>query len=508
METQFKSLEDEIISGKDISVPDFLKTWLAKPKLNFIGNRLCESNSKKVYCNINPATEEDICWVVLSDKTDVEKSIQVARDAFNKGDWSQLSQRERAKIVKRLGELIIEHRAPLAILESLDTGKPIFESFEGDIPRSASNFQFFAEFAEEEEKLVFQNLQDEHTAFREPLGVVALITPWNLPLYLATWKIAPALMMGHSIVLKPSELTPLTACYFAELTQKAGLPSGVFNVVHGFGDKSAGEFLVSDPGIDAVSFTGETSTGRAIMRSAAVGPTRVSFELGGKGATIIFEDADILEAVQETLKAGFRNQGQICLATPRIFVHKNIYSKFRDLFVEKANQIKVGNPLNYSNRMGSLIGREHWEKVMGYVCKVEEPMKILSGGDRPREIRKGAFLAPTVIENVPLDHPISREEIFGPVVSLYSFENEVEVIKNVNNTQYGLSASIWTIDSERAERVSRAVQSGLVWINCWFARDLRVPFGGQKRSGIGREGGKHSLDFFSDWKSVCVRRKK
>ncbi len=506
METQFKVLEDEIISGRDIVVPEFLKSWLSKPKLNFIGNEPCESNSKKVFCNINPASEEDLCWVVMSDKVDVERAIKTAREAFNRGEWAQLPQKERARIVKRLGDLILEHRAPLAILESLDTGKPIFETFEGDIPRAANNFHFFSQFAEEEEKLVFENGQDEHTSFREPLGVVALITPWNLPLYLETWKIAPALMMGNSIVLKPSELTPLTACYFAELTLQAGLPSGVFNVIHGFGDKAAGEFLVSDPGIDAISFTGETSTGRAIMRSAAVGPTRISFELGGKGATVIFEDADLETAVQETLRAGFRNQGQICLATPRVFVHEKVYGKFRDLFVEKAKQIKVGNPLNYMTRMGALIGREHWEKVMGYVCRVEAPMNIITGGDRPREIKRGAFLAPTVIENVPLDHAISRDEIFGPVVSLYSFKEEVEVVKEVNSTQYGLSASIWTQDMNRAQRVSKAIHVGLVWINCWFARDLRVPFGGQKRSGVGREGGKHSLDFFSEWKSVCIRR--
>jgi aminomuconate-semialdehyde/2-hydroxymuconate-6-semialdehyde dehydrogenase len=506
METQFKKLEEEIVSGRDVSVPEFLRHWLSKPKLNFIGSEFCESNSKKVYCNVNPATEEDLSWIVLSDKVDVEKAIYTAREAFDRGEWSSLSQKERAKIVKNLGDLILEHRAPLAILESLDTGKPIFETFEGDIPRAASNFHFFADFSEEEEKLIFENAQDEHTAFREPLGVVALITPWNLPLYLETWKIAPALMMGNSIVLKPSELTPLTACYLAELTLKAGLPKGVFNVIHGFGEKAAGEFLVSDPGIDAISFTGETSTGRAIMRSAAVGPTRISFELGGKGATVVFEDADIEKSVQETLRAAFRNQGQICLATPRVFVHETVYAKFRDLFVEKAKEIKVGNPLNYSTRMGSLIGREHWEKVMSYVCRVEEPMKMLTGGDRPRHIKKGSFLSPTIIENVPSDHAISREEVFGPVVTLYRFKDEVSLIKEVNSTQYGLSASIWTRDTSRAQRVSKAIHAGLVWVNCWFARDLRVPFGGQKRSGLGREGGKHSLDFFSEWKSVCIRR--
>jgi len=506
METVFKKLEEEILSGKDIVVPDFLKDWLKKPKLNFIANEWCESHSKKVFANVNPATEEDLSWIVMSDKVDVEKSIKSAREAFTRGDWSKLSQSERVEKVKRLGDLILEHRAPLAILESLDTGKPIFETFDGDIPRAASNFHFFADFAKEEETLNFKNGHDEHTAFREPLGVVSLITPWNLPLYLETWKIAPALMMGNSIVLKPSELTPLTAAYFAELTLKAGLPSGVFNVIHGFGEKAAGEFLVSDPGIDAISFTGETSTGRAIMRSAAVGPTRVSFELGGKGATVVFDDADLELAVQETLRAGFRNQGQICLATPRVFVQEKLYPKFRDLFVQRAKEIKVGNPLNYSTRMGSLIGREHLEKVMRYVCRVESPMKLLTGGDRPREIKRGAFLAPTVIENVPQEHAISCEEIFGPVVTLYSFKDENEVIKQVNSTPYGLSASIWTTDMERADRVSRAIHAGLVWVNCWFARDLRVPFGGQKRSGVGREGGKHSLDFFSEWKSVCVRR--
>lgn len=504
MKPDFSALEKEIQSGEVVTMPEFLSDWLAKPRPLFIDGKW--ENGESSFPSINPATEETLAEVFAAGKAQVDRAVTSARRIFDSGVWAQESLERRAAIVRRLGDLILEHRAPLAILESLDTGKPLHESFNGDIPRAASNFHFFADFSLQESGAIeYPNAPDKHVAWREPLGVAVLITPWNLPLYLETWKIAPALMMGNSIILKPSELTPLTAAYFADLVEQSGLPAGVFQLVQGFGEKAAGEFLTSHPGIDAISFTGETSTGRAIMKCAAVGPTRISFELGGKGASLVFADADFPTAVSETARAAFRNQGEICLACPRIFVERSRYAEFVDAFVKKAREIQVGNPLSYKTTMGALIGREHYEKVTGYLKRVESPGKILTGGVRPKNQAKGYFLEPTVITDIGLDHPISREEVFGPVVSIYPFDSESEVIAAANGTPYGLSASVWTNDTAKADRVARALRSGLIWINCWFVRDLRVPFGGQKRSGVGREGGKHSLDFFSEWKSVCTK---
>lgn len=505
MNAEFKRIEEEILSGNVVEVPAMLKAWLGKTRPLFIGGKPVEGNGGESFPTVNPATEEVLARVSLASKEDVSAAVAEARRTYSQGHWTRKSLEERSRVVHRIGELIMEHRAPLAILESLDTGKPIRESFDGDIPRAAQNFFFFADFALREESLCFPTPNEMHFAFREPLGVVALITPWNLPLYLETWKLAPALMMGNSCVLKASELTPLTASYLSELVEQAGVPGGVFNLVQGFGENSTGEFLTSHPGVDAISFTGETSTGRAIMKSASVGPTRVSFELGGKGASVVFDDAAMDAAVEETVRAAFRNQGEVCLCCPRIFVAKSKFDAFAEKYVERVKKITPGNPLCYQTTMGALISEGHWNKVMGYVKKVERPGEILTGGNRPSQLKKGYYLEPTVITGLSLDHPISREEVFGPVVSLYPFSSEDEVVDAVNDTQYGLSATIWTSDLDRAHRVARRLHSGLVWINCWFVRDLRVPFGGQKRSGVGREGGKHSLDFFSEWKSVCLK---
>jgi len=498
-------LERQIQAKGMVSIPSALKLWLSRVQPLFIDGKWRPGKTGKTFSTFNPATGEVLSEIALAEREDVTEAVQAARAAYQRGDWSRRSMRERAQVIHRLAELLLQHRPLLAVLESLDTGKPIRESFEGDILRAAHNFTFFAEYAAQEESLCFSNPSDLHFAIREPLGVVALITPWNLPLYLETWKLAPSLMMGNSCVLKPSELTPLTAVYFAELAEAAGVPAGVFNLIQGFGENSAGEFLVSDPGVDAISFTGETGTGRAIMKSASVGPTRVSFELGGKGASVVFADADFNLAVSETARAAFRNQGEICLACPRIFVEHSRYEEFVKTFVAKVQEIVVGDPLDYSTTMGALISPEHWNKVTGYLNRVDAPAKILTGGSRPSHLAHGAYLSPTVITGVGLNHPISREEVFGPVVSIYPFSEESEVCQAVNHTPYGLSASIWTSNMSRAHRIARELHSGLVWINCWFIRDLRVPFGGQKRSGVGREGGKHSLDFFSEWKSICVK---
>ncbi len=500
-QSELSALGKEIPSGKAVAIPATLSAWLGRAKPLWIGGKPVASGS--LFDDVNPATETVLSQIALAGEGEVNHAVEAARDAFDDGRWSRLPLAKRAEHLSRLADLIDLHCPALALLESLDTGKPIREAFEGDIPRAARNFRFFRDFALAEKPLVFESLGDKHVAEREPMGVVGLITPWNLPLYLESWKLAPALLMGNSVVLKPSELTPLTAAYLAELVHEAGIPDGVFNLVHGFGEESAGAYLTRHPGVDAISFTGETGTGRAIMKAAAVGPTRVSFELGGKGASVVFEDADLDKAVAETLRGGFRNQGEICLATPRVFVHESKYQAFVEKFAEGARALRVGDPLNYTTQMGALISREHFDKVSGYLGKVRPPARFLAGGGRPRHLSRGHFLEPTVIEGLELSHPISREEVFGPVVSVYSFKDEKEVIRAVNDTPYGLSASLWTTDTKRAERVARELRHGLVWVNCWFVRDLRVPFGGQKRSGLGREGGGHSLDFYSEWKSVC-----
>lgn len=505
MTSEFSALEKEILSGAPVEIPSSLKSWLSRWKRLYINGHWTDGTSRETFRDFYPATGAELSEVCLARKEDVEESVLAARAAFEKGDWARRSVQERAQALRKVGDRILEHRAPLAILESLDTGKPIRETFDGDIPRAAMNFHFFSEFGLHEGTSAFENMRESHVTMREPLGVVALITPWNLPLYLETWKIAPSLLMGNSVVLKPSELTPLTATYLTELLDDLDLPPGVFNLLQGFGEKSTGAHLVSHPAIDAISFTGETSTGRAIMAAAAAGPTRVSFELGGKGAFIVFGDSDLEEALNVGLRAAFRNQGEICLATPRFFIEKSVYADFVKRFAAQAKEIRIGNPLSYKTEMGALISEEHWEKVMSYIARVESPMEILCGGSRPMNLPQGYYLSPTIIEGVPADHPIMTQEIFGPVISMTPFENESEVISLANNTPYGLSASLWTENLSRAQRMSRALRFGLVWVNSWFIRDLRVPFGGQKRSGVGREGGHHSLDFFSEWKSVCYR---
>ncbi len=505
MKQEYASLEESLRSGNDVTVPPFLQNWLNQPKKNLCGDTFVEG--KESFSSINPATGEELATLFLAGKKEVDLAVAAAKTAFETGSWAQSGLEHRASVLRRIGDLLLEHKAPLALLESLDTGKPIRESLEGDIPRAARNFHFFADFALQEKLPSFPTEDALHSAYREPVGVVALVTPWNLPLYLESWKLAPCLLMGNSCVLKPSECTPLTAAYFAEIIlAQVDLPPGVFNLVQGFGENSTGEFLVSHPDVNAISFTGETRTGQAIMKSAASGPARVSFELGGKGASIVFADADLEKALEGSLQAAFRNQGEICLACPRLYIEKSIYAEFAEKFALRAKALRVGNPLNFGTQMGALISREHYEKVTGFLSTVESPARITCGGKRPEGLSEGNFLEPTVLEGVPEDHPVTQKEIFGPVVSLYPFETEQEVIGAVNSTPYGLSASLWTGDPKRVGRLTPQLRVGLLWVNCWFVRDLRVPFGGQKKSGLGREGGHHSLDFYSEWKSVCIKQ--
>lgn len=484
-----------------LALPDALKTWLSAEKLNWIGGEWVKGQGPS-FTSVNPSTGDGLAELFAADKATVDLAVRTARAAFENGEWRRKSYAERAEVLKKLSALVTEHRSTLALLETLDNGKPIRESYEGDIPRAAQNFDFFAGLVPEITDRIFESAGNRHVARREPLGVVALITPWNLPLYLATWKIAPALLMGNSVVLKPSEVTPLTATYFAELTAQAGVPAGVLNLVHGFGENSAGEWLTSHPEVSAISFTGETGTGRAIMKAASAGPTRVSFELGGKGALVVFESADVKKAAAEAVRAAFRNQGEICLACPRIFVARTKYEAFKKEFLQAVAQIRVGDPLNPATTMGALVSEEHFKKVQSYGGLAQTEGKVLTGGG-PVVGLKGNFFSPTVVEGVAQNSRLQTEEVFGPLVTLTPFESEAQVVEWVNATPYGLSCSVWTADRDQADRVAQAVRIGMVWINCWFVRDLRVPFGGQKKSGIGREGGQHSLDFFSEWKSTC-----
>lgn len=498
------SLEKAFLEKKTLVPPDSLRSWLGQPVRNYVGGEWVTEAER--FETLHPATNETLAEVSVTSKATLDRAVSSARAAFEKGEWAKKDVQERCEVLRRLGDLVMENRATLALLESLDTGKPISESYEGDIPRAASNFHFFASAAAQEPEKLYRSQGYAHLGIREPLGVTALITPWNLPLYLETWKIAPALAMGNSVILKPSELTPLTAAYFCELVAAANVPDGVFHCLQGFGEKAVGEWLVSHPEIDAISFTGETSTGRAIMRSASSQLAKVSFELGGKGAALIFDDADLDAAVATSIRASFRNQGQICLALPRIFVQRKVYSEFLTKFIEQAKKIKVGNPLDFETTMGALISKEHLAKVESYVTPLSSSQIVL-GGKRPElpaPWRNGNYLSPTIAIDVEASHVLNKEEVFGPVVSVIPFDDTDAAVREVNATPYGLSASLWTRDLPRATQVAKNIRAGMVWVNQWFVRDLRVPFGGQKDSGLGREGGEQSLNFFSEWKSLCL----
>ncbi len=475
---------------------------------NFINGHFVAAQKGDYFENINPATGEVFAKVAAGLKEDVDAAAKAAKKAFNEGPWPRMSLQERCAILRKVGDLILENREALAIAETTDTGKPINESMEGDIPRSAQNFHFFADYAQSLHEDCFTiGPNERHFALREPLGVAGLITPWNLPLYLATWKIAPCLAMGNTCVLKPAESTPYTAFLLCQIMQQAGVPEGVFNVVNGFGADAAGEALTRHPDIRCISFTGETGTGKAIMSAAADTLKKLSFELGGKGANIIFDDANLDEAIPTAVRAAYRNQGQICLAGSRLFVHESVYKKVADEMLSRVKEIKVGNPLETSTQMGALISAEHMGKVQSYIDIGKKDGKLIYGGERIKELGEGNFLRPALITEIDNSSRVCQEEIFGPVLPLIPFKTEAELVEMVNSTAYGLSCSVWSNDANRLHRMSRDIKTGIVWINCWFARDLRTPFGGQKASGIGREGGRYALEFFSELKTVCYKYK-
>lgn len=475
---------------------------------NLIGDCLCEPSSGHMLDVVEPATGGVYARVPDSDAQDVDRAVAAAEDAFQ--GWSRTPASERCRVMLRIADLIEQRLDDLAHDESVDTGKPLSLARRVDIPRAVQNFRHFAtsilHWASESHRTDDQAI---NYTLRSPLGVVGCISPWNLPLYLLSWKVAPAMAAGNTVVAKPSELTPLTAFRLSEIAQEAGLPPGVLNVVHGRGVE-AGAAIVEHPRVRAISFTGGTATGRAIARQAAPAFKKLALEMGGKNPTIVFADADMARTVSETIRASFANQGQICLCGSRILVEESAYKAYVEQFVAGVRALRVGDPLVDGTDMGALISADHLAKVESYVALArEERGEILSGGGRaapPNErCTGGYFHEPTVIAGLVPDCRVQQEEIFGPVVTITPFSNESEAIEIANCTPYGLSSSVWTRDLDRAHRVADRLEAGTVWINCWLLRDLRVPFGGTKSSGVGREGGEEILRFFTEPKNVCVR---
>ena len=474
---------------------------------NYIGGELVASMSGEFIDNFDPSTGMVNSQIADSDERDVESAVEAAKEAFSK--WSQMSAEDRFTVLMRIVALIERDLDSLALAESIDNGKTVAIAKNLDIPRAASNFRFYATAA-------MHTANESHdttgTALnytsRQPIGVVGCISPWNLPLYLFTWKIAPALASGCTVVAKPSEITPMTAYLLSELCIETGLPPGVLNIVHGTGPK-VGSAIVAHKDVRAISFTGGTKTGEDIARTAAPMFKKLSLELGGKNPNIIFADCNYDEMLAETRRAAFANQGEICLCGSRIFVERPLYEQFKRDFVEQVSALKVGDPLEAETDVGAIVSKQHFDKIMSYIeLAKEEGGTILTGGNQVHldgRCADGWFIEPTVIEGLKHDCRTNQEEIFGPVATIQPFDTEDEVLGYANSVRYGLSATIWTENLSRAHRMAAKIESGIVWVNCWLLRDLRTPFGGVKDSGVGREGGFEALKFFTEEKNVCVK---
>lgn len=478
----------------------------------FIDGAFVPAQDGATFPTIDPATNETIAHVSAGGKADVELAVAAARRAFDAGPWRKTTAAQRAKALRRLGDLLVEHREELARLESRDAGKPFRETADRDVPRAADNCAFFAGAIEHREQSVaydrkpFLGRDLEMASFvrEEPVGVCALLTPWNSPLMQATWKIAPALAAGNTVVLKPSELTPLSTLKLAQLCNEAGIPDGVVNVVTGFGP-AAGAPLTAHPQVDAVAFTGSVPTGTAINVAAAATLKKVTLELGGKSANVVFDDAELDFAVEGSVLAMFRHSGQVCLAGTRLYVQDGIYERFLERYLTRVAALKVGDPQSATSDMGPLISPQHRARVESFIAAADaEATPALLHGTRPAELAAGNYLSPTIYAPARSDQAILREEIFGPVQCIERFATLEDVIARANDTPFGLSAYAWTRDIGRGMRFATGVQSGMCWINGYFLRDLRQPFGGMKQSGLGREGGRWSLDFFTEPKLVCV----
>lgn len=470
----------------------------------WIGGKWVKPDSGRTFETINPATEEVIANVAEGGESDIDKAVHSARQAFESGPWSRMKAQDRIRILNRMAQLTQERQEDLAVLETLDSGKPIQNARVIDIPASAKAFEYYAGWAD---KLVGETIPADPSYFsytlREPLGVIGAITPWNFPLCMASQKVAPALAAGNTVILKPAEQTPLTALALAEISAEAGLPEGVLSVVPGFGP-TTGAALVRHPEVDGISFTGEYLTGQEIMKNAAATLKRISFELGGKSANIVFADADLNEAADFACDGIFFNQGEVCCAGSRLFIDKAVKESFTEALLEKAKKWQPGDPLDPNTEMGALISEEQFKKVHRYIeLGQKEGARTLLDGRREKS--KGYFVGPTVFDQVTNEMRIAQEEIFGPVLSQISFQDFDEVIKQANHSFYGLAAAVWTRDIKKAHRAARALKVGTVWVNCLGAFNHAVPFGGYKMSGFGREGGMHTFDFYTQLKSVWIQ---
>lgn len=474
---------------------------------NYIDGQFRAPVAGKYLDNINPSIGEVYSLIPDSDGDDVQLAVEAATRAFD--GWSSLLPDKRFAVLARIADLIDRDADALALAESIDQGKPVKLAKSMDIFRAGANIRFYAtgamHFSAEAHAT---GTEAVNYTLRSPVGVAGCISPWNLPLYLFTWKIAPALAAGCTVVAKPSELTPMTAYLFTKLCQEAGLPQGVLNVVHGLGPK-VGQAIVDHPGIPAISFTGGTVTGKKITTTAGPMLKKLSLELGGKNPNIIFADADFDQAVATSISSSFTNQGEICLCGSRILIERPLYEKFVNAFVAKTKELVIGDPLSEATRIGALVSEAHMNKVLSYIdLATKEGGTILTGGKRVTvsgRCAKGFFVEPTVVTGLPANCRTNQEEIFGPVVTLAPFDREEEALAMANGTSYGLSATLWTSDLTRAHRISAQLKCGIVWVNCWLYRDLRTPFGGTKGSGVGREGGWEAMRFFTEAKNVCIR---
>lgn len=482
-----------------------------KSILNYIDGKFVRG--KRDFADINPADGTVIAQVSEADQSLVDEAVQAARKSLH-GEWGRLSTRDRAAGLYKVADVIESRFDCFVAAEVADTGKPIALASRLDVPRAAANFRAFADV------IKTAGLESFHTdtpdgksalnyAVRKPLGVIGIITPWNLPLLLLTWKVAPALACGNAVVVKPSEETPATATLLGEVMKAAGIPDGVYNVVHGFGQNSAGEFLTQHPDVNAVTFTGESQTGAAIMKTVAATVKPVSFELGGKNAAIVFADCDFEDAVDGIADAVFLNTGQVCLCAERVYVERAIFNRFVAALKRKAESLRLGSPLEQNTDLGPLISAQHREKVLSYYrLAQQEGATVVSGGGVPQfgnALDQGFYVQPTIYTGLPESARCVKEEIFGPVCHVAPFDTEEEAVAKANDTKYGLAASIWTTNLKRGHRVAQQMNVGITWVNCWFLRDLRTPFGGVGLSGIGREGGMHSLNFYSELNNICIR---
>ncbi len=482
----------------NLSIPDRLQ--------NYIGGSFVAPVNNAYIDNVNPATGELFTRIPDSRAEDIAMAVEAAGKAYDQ--WAVAPVEERFMVLNRIASLIDENLDALAVAETTDNGKPLWLSKRVDIPRASANFRFFAtgimHFSSES-----HSMEDKAVNYtiRQPIGIVGCISPWNLPLYLFTWKIAPALAAGNCVIAKPSEITPVTAYLLSRICQEAGLPAGVLNIVHGQGS-TAGEAIVQHPKIKAISFTGSTRAGQRIASVAAPMFKKLSLELGGKNPNIIFSDCDWEKMMRTTIQSSFSNQGQICLCGSRILVEENIYDRFKAAFIEEIKKLKVGDPMESATKQGALASKAHFEKVIGCIETAKKEGGTILQGGRPVKpegrCANGYFVEPTIIEGLGPACQTNMEEIFGPVVTLQKFSTEAEALQLANACNYGLSATIWTRDISRANRVGAQVEAGIVWVNCWLLRDLRTPFGGIKNSGVGREGGWEALRFFTESRNICV----